>query len=38
MEARKDVSHLSVRELMLLDTKVVTLRGMKVAGTQAGCA
>ncbi|CAJ1380525.1 unnamed protein product [Effrenium voratum] len=31
MEARKDVSHLSVRELMLLDTKVVTLRGMKVA-------
>ena len=31
MEARKDVSHLTVRDLMLLDTKVVTLRGMRVA-------
>jgi len=31
MHARKDVSHLSVRELMLLDTKVVTLRGLQVA-------
>jgi len=31
MEARKDVSHLSVRDLMLLDTKVVSLRGLRVA-------
>lgn len=31
MDARKDVSHLTVRDLMLLDTKVVTLRGMNVA-------
>lgn len=28
---RQDVSHLSVRDLMLLDTKVVTLRGLRVA-------
>ena len=27
----QDVSHLSVRDLMLLDTKVVTLRGLRVA-------
>lgn len=31
MHARKDVSHLSVRDLMLLDTKVVCLRGLNVA-------
>eukprot|EP00933_Yihiella_yeosuensis_P033217 TRINITY_DN26940_c0_g1_i1.p1 TRINITY_DN26940_c0_g1~~TRINITY_DN26940_c0_g1_i1.p1 ORF type:complete len:380 (-),score=83.15 TRINITY_DN26940_c0_g1_i1:76-1215(-) len=31
MEARKDVSHLSVRELMLVDTKVVTISGLSVA-------
>ncbi|CAE7397805.1 Prune1 [Symbiodinium natans] len=31
MNARKDVSHLSVRDLMLLDTKVASLRGLNVA-------
>lgn len=31
MEARKDVAHLSVRDLMLLDMKVVTLRALRVA-------
>ena len=31
MEARKDVSHLTCRDLMLLDTKVVNLRGLNVA-------
>lgn len=31
MEARKDVSHLTCRDLMLLDTKVVNLRGFNVA-------
>ncbi|CAE7546222.1 Prune1 [Symbiodinium pilosum] len=31
MRARKDVSHLSIRELMLLDMKVVSLRGLNVA-------
>lgn len=31
LAARKDVSHLSVREQMLLDTKVVELGGLRVA-------
>ena len=35
MHARKDVSHLSVRDLMLLDTKVVCLRGLNAAWKHA---
>jgi len=37
MEARKDVSHLTIRDLMLLDTKVVTLRELRVAVASMFC-